>query len=1243
MSKINEIQSKLLEIEAGQFQKLCEAYLFEKGYQVISYGSILGSNKTRKGKPDLYIIQDDKFIYIECSTDKTLRYKKLKKDLEDCFNFKKTKIDPNKIVEVKLCYNFILAPFEADNLLDLCAKYKCKIELIDITVLSDALCYSFPHLANKFLGIALDTNQILKPEQFKDEYSKNEYIINFENEFMFREKELENCLEELKQNNLLIVKGEAGSGKTRFALQLQGIFLKNNPDFDSYVIMNKGINIYEDSKSYFKIGKKYLVLIDDANKEMQNLGVMLTYLFNNEINMKIIITVRDYAYEQVSKKIKQICDCKEINIYNFNSVEIDKILNSFNLIWEAKVKIFRLTKGNPRLALMCARYVKKTNNLFSLNNVTELFDSYFGIILDDLNITGDIQIKVLSIISFLRVIRKSDDLIFNKIEQIYKIDKMTFWDAVIDLNKKEILDMYESEYAKFSDQVFQNFIFYKVFFESEILDYGLLLQNFSNEFMLNGLITDSLNPILNNYGIDKIISKLKKHFDYWIKTNSSNYEIILRILKLFWFVNEVFTLGLLEKYVENLSDGNIEELFKDLSLSESEERKRTHITDGYFDILEQFHQSRDLFGKSLELIFEYLFKKPELFWRILKYFKTELMYNMNSYAEMYHFQNILYDFLYNKLKINKYKIIISNIIYKISNSFLETQVRSGFSTDNKSITFVTINIRFTEEIKKLREKIFKCVFYEFTDNQDSIIDLLYNYTYAKEDEPIKNIYEYDTKYIVPFIEKELNPNLFKDCKVVNTYANFLEKRIKINKYNYLKKVFTNSTYKMYLLLIGDRDKLFELKTEKYYNYLKDKYRKKFGSYSLEDYKSLFEQFEEIINNCTKNSEYHLLNAIQVVLLNVIEKSHIDFLEIVKVVIKRGNKIKIIPNLLLYEIYKEGRAFTSKFYKIINEGIYENKNYWKINFFQSLPKKYINGFYLSEFYKLLKDKNLNHICLTDYCFLFFYKKYDSNIFINTLTLILNRAKSKTFKANFVYLLYHIEDNEEILTHFKNDIQILKKIYLYQISSDPMDYNKKVFAFILKQDPDFLLEFLKFRITGKDFISARDEYGDFGFIWHMENCIELVNQGLDYCQKKIKYDFIYSYKNLFFKKVPFEGKVELFIKDYIKSNYKNLKKLNYIFQILTNNYPEKRIEIIKYLFCEVDSNFEHFTKLKLDAESYSISGSSIPTYEKFKQFWQDVKSLLTNLKKYDLLLYTEAKICSWENSIKNEIKNDFIDSY
>jgi hypothetical protein len=53
MSKINEIQSKIKGLSEGTFQKLADAYLHKRGYeQVNSLGSVIGSDKVRKGTPD---------------------------------------------------------------------------------------------------------------------------------------------------------------------------------------------------------------------------------------------------------------------------------------------------------------------------------------------------------------------------------------------------------------------------------------------------------------------------------------------------------------------------------------------------------------------------------------------------------------------------------------------------------------------------------------------------------------------------------------------------------------------------------------------------------------------------------------------------------------------------------------------------------------------------------------------------------------------------------------------------------------------------------------------------------------------------------------------------------------------------------------------------------------------------------------------------------------------------------------
>ncbi len=62
MGKINIIQQKIKELSGGNFQKLCDRYLYKKYNfsNICSLGSEDGTNKPTKGIPDSYI-----YFYIE--------------------------------------------------------------------------------------------------------------------------------------------------------------------------------------------------------------------------------------------------------------------------------------------------------------------------------------------------------------------------------------------------------------------------------------------------------------------------------------------------------------------------------------------------------------------------------------------------------------------------------------------------------------------------------------------------------------------------------------------------------------------------------------------------------------------------------------------------------------------------------------------------------------------------------------------------------------------------------------------------------------------------------------------------------------------------------------------------------------------------------------------------------------------------------------------------------------------------
>ena len=57
MSKINQIQNAIKELDGGAFQKLADSYLKKKGYDnLMPLGSVIGANKVRKGTPSSSLI-----------------------------------------------------------------------------------------------------------------------------------------------------------------------------------------------------------------------------------------------------------------------------------------------------------------------------------------------------------------------------------------------------------------------------------------------------------------------------------------------------------------------------------------------------------------------------------------------------------------------------------------------------------------------------------------------------------------------------------------------------------------------------------------------------------------------------------------------------------------------------------------------------------------------------------------------------------------------------------------------------------------------------------------------------------------------------------------------------------------------------------------------------------------------------------------------------------------------------------
>ena len=103
-------------------------------------------------------------------------------------------------------------------------------------------------------------------DEFVRQYDRSSAASPLSIEFCLREEELQKALEHLESNNLLVLTGEPGVGKTRFALECCQRFVAVHVSFHVKCIYTKGPPLYEDIIAEVSPPGDYLLLVDDVNR-----------------------------------------------------------------------------------------------------------------------------------------------------------------------------------------------------------------------------------------------------------------------------------------------------------------------------------------------------------------------------------------------------------------------------------------------------------------------------------------------------------------------------------------------------------------------------------------------------------------------------------------------------------------------------------------------------------------------------------------------------------------------------------------------------------------------------------------------------------------------------------------------------------------------------------------------------------------------------------------------------------------
>ncbi|CAL2105500.1 conserved hypothetical protein [Tenacibaculum sp. 190524A02b] len=1230
---LTQIEDRLKQCNGDIFANICRQYLSYEYKSILASGFVLGKEKSKKGTPDNFIPYNDYYVFNEVTTVEKDLIKKLEKDINHCFVQKDIPIE--KISKIVLICNSKIDPKYYHRLSEFKNTYDkdTRLEVIGIDDLATRI-YRDYHSIIRQLGIPIDTGQILELEEFLNIYEKSKFSTTLSNKFFNRKEELKEGIETLLNYDVLLLEGKAGVGKTKLSLELTKLFIEKNPDYQiKYIINNANLDIWEDLKVQFLNNKNYLIVIDDANKLRSNLELIVNFINREkrEGKIKLLLTVRNYVKSEVEDKIGK---ASIIKLNNFTREELANILQSdeFNISKFYVDKIFNVSKGNPRLAIMAAKAgikdVKKLDNAYFIHE--EYFSSQ-----GDLSSFQNINFfKASGILALLKNIDFENRKLITKIEEHFQISKKSLIENLQKLYIYEVSDEFEGIY-KISDQILAEYLFFETFIKKRIISFQYLLQISAKDTSFN--LSNLLTPIVNNYGFeyvkDFILSDL-------INVNSQlkSHEKKIKFYKEFWYYLPSECLLYIKKYihgiVKNESDEFEFKVFKD-SHTDSYE-------DEVIDILLNFKHYSDYFGLSVNLCLEYGFKNQLNFSKLLKILTQGYFYNYSSQEINYYNQIELFNILYKKANENKkYKKIILFIAHKyLTSSYQITRNR------NKGIEIGQIVVKASNEQLEFRKNLFNFIFTCFSQGyKEETYSFFYRYLSDFGFDINEDLINHDKDLVLEFFINNFSKSSYQECNIVDLFISNLD-RYNITYPKDFNKQFISEEFFIYLKLSYEKLKLkdFEGDYEKYDRFKKNEIENFIKNYSLEDFKLLFKKIDFIYRQKKSNSYgYSMLGESIIAILKYLSDNYFDMF------------IDIINESFKYEFSDKLRY--GRLFSIIN--LKQNKGEVLVN---CLSKSFRGNDYLRSFWLESKNYNLKendielfHTSLFDKEDFSFWRvheiidKIDSRLvnkkrLVNDLLnfIIQNQNRLQTKDVDSEFFLYIFEKFPLI---FKHRIKEIKGLYLILSKMTKyFDLERRLLQLIISMYPNYVSSFLSKQMKDKKWFSREDLSNlKLHKLWEIDKYEKVFEKILVFLIQR-EDGFWSNTSNKLEVLFQESSTKKLYFLKHFLNNTNNDNEIISVFNIVVSKFNTHKLEFLQIIL-DKNIHFSVFRKLEFYVLTRVYSGSRIP---RIRYAISENEIILNYLKNLDEIKYLEhinfmeKEIFYSKLSIERERKREFIES-
>lgn len=1198
------IEKELETINESDFQKLCFDFINFKYYTFISApGAVVSKNKTSKGTPDGYFKdKNGGVVFCEVTTRERESKKqfldKLKGDIEHCFDEKKSEISNKDISEIILFFNSKILPKEDKELQKIVEEYNpnTRLNLFSIQKLGLEL-KDFPNLSHYLNvdtympGIYSLTSFINFKEQFRPDL-KNTF---FKQEILFNDS-----LESVKRNDITILYGVQGIGKSKLSIEIAKKLSKSE-DYKVIIITDYYENSLKNLNRIINPNEKYLFIIDNYTNDFKNIDRFVKEIYNFlNGNVKFIFTLKNYFLDNLWTDLADYNNKTKINLYDWPKDDIrDFIINSLKehnlrLNQLAIDRLVDVSKGNVGFCLIGLLPIFENQDVSLIQNPISIFENYFENYKKISPIGDEKNLEILGLLSFFKSIDTKNTPLIKKIQDVWGYDFTDNSETIKYLSKYELLE-FDDNNIQMSDDLLSTYVFYKTFINDKIFDLKDLIRFFIKDDFYFINLNNKIVDVINAVGFDIFKEKSFKDLEDVKNEFSNDDEFLYYFYSIFSIFFEEEMIFFSKEMIEKGSDEKFElKKFKIPDIHNYMPRNK------YLKLLNDSFKS-DNEKTILNLFVDILYEKPHLTKDIFYYISKNYYFSRFEMENGYFYLNSFMDFLEN-YPMDEKRIIIKNLFLFLirENNLFGFRHSDQKQESSMSLTLFSFELPCTNELLSLRLRFLKYLFNLYDEFSEEVESILEDYIRLLNKNYIPLI-EKEESLIYDFFES-LDFNEYKPNKLAFKYKQKLDTFILDNDVESYINSDIIEKIKLYSPTLNNyRDSGRDEKTKLLLDHLE--------SNSKDYYINILEFMRDI-----KDNEKSCTVYCDELFLALIEYDYDIFINAFNYYMK--NDLKLINSFnFMGIVFKKDSPL--EIYHLINKYEYlerQSINKW---FFYFIPESEIN----EEIFKYLVDFLNNSDNYFEFLLPEKYLKFNENFLkckqkydttsSNILQFISEILIEKSEKCDiFIDFKYHFCKNFK--DYFEDNFELLKQIFFYNLSNNQIHDNADLCS-LCKIDKSFLKEYLDWRID-KDRHFYRNE-PKLNFIWDLgyENSglSEIIINLLD---KSYLYEELVS---LLFSN--YNEKEFGFIEYFIENHHSNKKAMKCIFGIIIKYYSEEDFCSFLELFLNKEKDIEVFQYMfdKNDIESIIFRGNFL----KYVSICDDIVSLLN--EKFNSYDYLEHK--------------------